>query len=194
VRRPSIDTLIRRFQRIAIIGMVEWTPVFVLPNVKLAEAIEGELAILAPAHDPRVEAVGQAHETFRSFLDRFTDAFGVTLAPTVLLLRSDAPAAFFHIDALASFRDLIALAVIGYSRALELAFPRGHRVFYGDAFDFYPWMVTNDYEYLICKTPAAGGIHEVGSFQGQSSPKLFQSRLERHTEVGGRARQGLGAR
>ncbi|WP_157758224.1 hypothetical protein [Cystobacter fuscus] len=115
--------MITRFQRITIVGMVERTAVFVLPNIKLAEAIEGELAILAPSDDPRVEAFGQAHETFRIFLNRFTDAFGATIEPTVLLLRSNAPDAFFHIDALASFRDLISFAVISYSRALELTSP-----------------------------------------------------------------------
>ncbi|WP_255265449.1 hypothetical protein [Sphingobium chlorophenolicum] len=45
-----------------------------------------------------------------------------------------APPAFLDISALASFRDLIAIATTTYGRALELRHRRGHRVIFGEAF------------------------------------------------------------
>ncbi|BCH20023.1 hypothetical protein [Mesorhizobium sp. L-2-11] len=60
---------------------VEWTPVFVLPNVPLDQAVECEIAAIAPAHDPRVGALTRAHPTFKQFLNRFSDNFGAKSAP-----------------------------------------------------------------------------------------------------------------
>ena len=134
--------------------MIEWKPVFVLPNIDIDEPIDGELAVLAPASDRRVAGLGRAHPNFKAFLARFADAFGVKLTPTVLLVRADAPKTFYTVDAVASFRDLIALSVVAYNRALELKYPRGHRVLFGNAFAFYPWMIDRNYEHLVGSTPA----------------------------------------
>jgi hypothetical protein len=157
--------------------MTKWSPVFVLPNIEIGEPIDGEIAILAPAHDRRVVDLAQAHPNFKAFLGNFSDAFGVRLAPTIVLVRADSPKSFYTVDALASFRDLIALSVIAYNRALELKYPRGHRVLFGNAFSFYPWMIDKDYEYLIGRTPAILGLHEVSKFRGQCSPELFRMDL-----------------
>ena len=81
---------------------------------------------------------------------------------------------FYTVGAVASFRDLIALSVVAYNRALELKYPRGHRVLFGNAFAFYPWMIDRKYEHLIGSTPAILGIHDVRKFRGQSSPELFR--------------------
>ena len=70
---------------------VEWTPVFVLPNVPLDQAVDCEIAAIAPAHDPRVKALKRAHPTFKQFLNRFSDNFGEKFEPAVLLLDADAP-------------------------------------------------------------------------------------------------------
>lgn len=115
------------------------------------------------------------HPAFDKFLQRFSDNFGVGFVPVVLLVRADASPIFFDIGALASFRDLIAISVISQNRALELVHPRGHRVVFGEAFGFYPWMIDKHYEHLIGQTPAILGIHEVGKLRGQSSPALFRT-------------------
>lgn len=109
---------------------VEWTPVFVLPNLPLDQAIECELAAIAPAHDPRVGALKRAHPTLKQFLSRFTDNFGAKFEPAVLLLDVAAPPGFGDVAALAGFRDVVALSTITHSRALELRYPRGHRVLF----------------------------------------------------------------
>ncbi len=158
--------------------MTDWEPVFVLPNIKLAESIDAKLAVLAAIDDGRVASLRQSQPTFDSFISRFTDAFGEKLAPTVLLVRADALETF-GIEALSSFRDAIAIATVAYNRALELKSPRkGGRVLFGNAFAFYPWMTDRNDEYLICRTLGIGGLHDVTAFRGQSSPELFCSCLD----------------
>lgn len=156
---------------------VEWTPVFVLPNVPLDQAVGCEIATIAPAHDARVKALKRAHPTFKQFLNRFSDNFGEKFEPAVLLLDTAAPPSFCDVAALGSFRDIIALSAITHGRALELRYPRGHRVLFGEAFAIYPWMLDRHYKDVIGSTPAILGTHLVSSFRGQSSPTIFRTPL-----------------
>lgn len=156
----------------------DWTPIFVLPNIPLLVAIGCDFAALAPARDPRVASVKRAHPSFRRFLNRFSDNSGEKFEPAVLIVSADAPPAFRDVAALASFRDLIALSTITFSRALELRQRRGHRVMFGEAFAIYPWMLDRHYEEVIGSTPAILGTDQVGKFKGQSSPALFRTALD----------------
>lgn len=149
----------------------------ILSNVSLEEPIEGGLAALLPVHDERITALCTAHAKFRSFLTKFTDEFGQTVFPSVLVVRSDAPPSIVSVEAMASFRVLISLSVIPYSRALELNNPRGHRILFSNTFWFYPWMIDKHFDNLIVSTPAALGIHKVAKFKGQSSPEIFPMKL-----------------
>ena len=157
---------------------VDWTPLFVLPNVELRSAIKCDIAALVPAHDQRVVDLMRAQPMFCRFLDRFADNFGEYVEPAVLLVRGNAPQSFFEIEALAGFRDLIAISVVAYNRALELCRRRGLRVLFADAFALYPWMLDPNYENLIVRTPALRGVHEVATFQGQSAPALSRMSLD----------------
>ena len=120
----------------------------------------------------------RAQPMFCRFLDRFADNFGEYVEPAVLLVRGNAPQSFFEIEALAGFRDLIAISVLAYNRALELCRRRGLRVLFADAFALYPWMLDKQYETLIGSTPAFRGLHEVATFQGQSAPALSRMPLD----------------
>jgi len=157
---------------------VGWTPVFVLPNLPLQAAIGCDIAVIAPANDPRVTAIKRAQPMFRRFLNRFSDNFGQKFEPSVLLVNAEAPPAFLDISALASFRDLVAIATTSYGRGLELRQRRGHRVMFGEAFAIYPWMLDRHYEDVIGSTPAILGTHEVASFKGQSSPAIFRTPVD----------------
>lgn len=156
---------------------LEWTPIFVLPNLPLDQAIDCEIAAIAPAHDTRVRALTRRHPALRQFLSRFSDNFGEKFEPAVLLLDAAAPPSFRDIAALGSLRDVIALSTITHGRALELRHPRGHRILFGEAFAIYPWMLDRHYEDLIGSTPAILGTHQVANFRGQSSPALFRTSL-----------------
>ncbi len=155
----------------------EWTPIFVLPNIPLEAQIGCDIAAIAPADDPRVVTLKQEHPSFEDFMNRFSDNFGDSFEPSVLILNSEAPPAFRDVTALASFRDLIALSIVTHSRAMALRHPGGNRPLYGDAFAIYPWMLDRDYEDMIGNTPAILGIHQLSRFRGQSSPSLFRTSL-----------------
>ncbi len=82
--------------------MTEWIPVFLTAD---------EMAIV-PCTDERLKSYEAKHPQFKQFLQQFTDPFGARVSPGVLLLRSDAPETFKSIEAVSSFRDLLALSVI----------------------------------------------------------------------------------
>lgn len=157
--------------------MAEWVPVFVLPNVSLEDSIECDIAALVPTRDRRVTPLKREHPRFKRFLNRFADSFGQKFEPTVLIINKAAAPVFRDISALASFRDLIAICAITRARALEILYPRGHRVSYGDSFSIYPWMLDRHYHHLIGNTPAILATHEVSSFKGQSSPTISRMPL-----------------
>ncbi len=156
----------------------DWTPIFVLPNISVETAVGCKIAALAPAHDHRVKALKDAHPMFRRFLNRFSDNFGEKFEPSVLLVHTSASSLFREVGALASFRDLIALATVTRSRALELRHRRGLRILFGEAFAIYPWMLDRHYEDMIGNTPAILCTHEVARFKGQSSPAVFRMQLD----------------
>lgn len=149
-----------------------WEPAFLLPNIRLEESIETEIVILAAPNDPKIEAIKNEHRNFSEYVTKFTDQFEVPVAPAVLLVHSDAPKSFKNLDAVASFRDVIAIASICGQRAKTLAHDRAFHPQYTDWYDFYPWMLTVDFEYLTCQTPGFWGLHVVEEFKGQSSPSL----------------------
>lgn len=150
----------------------DWIPIFILPNVQLCCPIEGEIAALTPANDPRVVALSHAHPKLGRFLDRFTDNFGKNVEPAVLLRRADSPPRFQEIETLTSFRNLIAISVVPYNQAWELQQPHSGRILFGETFALYPWMLDKHYEGLIGGSPAILGLHEVAKFKGQSSPSV----------------------
>jgi hypothetical protein len=144
---------------------LEWRPAAVLPALRMGMAIEAGHAALVPSSDPRVSAIKGAHPIFRTFLARFADAFRVPVHPAVLLVREGTPRQFFSSGSLASLRDAIAASTVSYGRALDIIYPRGHRIGFADAFAFYPWMVDRQFEGLVAMTQAMRAIHEVERFR-----------------------------
>jgi hypothetical protein len=151
----------------------EWTPVFILPNLSLKNAIGCDIASLAPAHDPRIAALKRAYPLFKRFLNQFSDNFGQKIEPSVLLLNKAALPAFRSIPALAHFRDVIAVSAVTLGRSRRLRYSTGFGALFGETFSIYPWMLDRNYEHLVGDTPAICGIHDVSSFKGQSSASVF---------------------
>lgn len=154
---------------------MQWDPIFALPNLKLEDAVEGEYAALVPADDSRLKTAAEAQPNIGVFLSHFTDAFGVKVRPMMLMLRTNAPPLFRDLGALLAFRDLVAISVLSYNRAVELRSPMGHRIVYGDSFACYPWMVSTDGKHLVASSPAFIGLHDVSKFRGQSSPSMSRT-------------------
>lgn len=156
---------------------MSWLPIYFLPNVKLEVAIEACSICLAPAHDERVTYERSATPNFDALLRRFSTNFGEHFTPAVLFIKEDAPEALRSVDILAGFRDALVASTVPLSRswAMDRRQPRG--LMFSEYLDIYPWNLDKNNEYMICSTPAAGGLHEVSAFHGQSSPALFRQSL-----------------
>jgi hypothetical protein len=154
-----------------------WDPILVLPSLDVSNPLECSLAAFVPADDDRVATACNAHPKLRLFLSRFTDAFRVNLRPTVLLLSTNAPATIRTADAIASFRDVIALSTIPMCRATRLRFDRMGSILYSDSFTYYPWTLDKNYENLTLNTPMLLALHDVEQFYGQAMPEVPHTRL-----------------
>jgi hypothetical protein len=161
--------------------------VAILPNIYAKKPIEGELVALAPEEDLRVQKICEILPKFAELLSRFTNAFERSLRPVVFIARNDALLNFSDTsDALVSFRDLVALCVVPYIRALTIDSqigpqfgnldpfwcPSENAIIYSNSFWLYPWTLSEDNEHLTTSTPALLSLHDVKYFHGQSSPKL----------------------
>ena len=152
--------------------MTGWEPHAVLANCPLFEAIEAGSAAFVPPDDPRIRAINAEHPKHGDFLNRFSDAFGEKVRPTVLLLRTSAPDSYRTVNAIASMRDVLSASVVPLARARRICVGQGLDVCFSTAFEFYPWMIGKDYEDLIMYTPSTHGFHDVEDFNGQPSPEV----------------------
>jgi len=152
--------------------MSDWIPIFLLPNLRIAHAVAVDEMAIVPFDDERVRAYEKDYPDFRQFVGKFTDPFGARIAPGVLLLRNTAPRTYRTMEAVSSFRDLLALSVIPLQRARGTIHGNSFHIQYSDYFDFYPWMYNEQNRHLVCSTPALLALHEVRAFKGQSSPIL----------------------
>ena len=156
---------------------MSWSSIALLANVELIDAIDTKYAAFVPTGDPRVHNINEAHPNHAAFLNRFTDAFGKPVCPTVLLVSSSAPNNYRSYDAIASFRDILSVSVIPRARARYIQSISSSRIYYSNVFDLYPWMLNKDYDQLVSFTPAMGGFQEIINFNGQASPEIHYTQL-----------------
>ena len=151
--------------------MSNWSPIAILPNLSCGDSVEGDVVAFAGSSDPRLQAICRTIPKFADLLTQFTDTFGVALDPVVLIAREDIIPSLTA-DTLLSFRDLVAICVIPYSRSLSTGIPHHKsyclfQLIFNSSMDVeYGQSVFND------PTPALSGMHVVEAFRGQSSPEL----------------------
>lgn len=158
--------------------MSEWIPLLAMPNLSLHEPVgDGDIAV-APIDDNRITEAVTEQPRIGTFLNRFTDTFGVPVRPSVLIIRREANTAYRDISAIAGFRDLLAVATIPNARARQITHGGGMGTpVWGETFSIYPWMVDRHGSNLIGKTPAMFGSHDVETFRGQTDAGLPQYSL-----------------
>ncbi len=157
--------------------MALWKTMAVLPNVETREAIEGGRAAFVPMSDLRVREIDETYPRHRSFLGRFTDAFGVKRRPTVLLVRPNASRRFMTVDAMASFRDVLSMSVVPRARARGIQYEHSRGIHFSKAFDIYPWVIDKNYKHLIAMTPALLAVHDISKFKGQAAPEISDMKM-----------------
>lgn len=134
---------------------------FAMPNIAVQEPIEVEGLAIVTANDQRLKALAKKHRRFAMYLRRFKTEFGVQVWPSVLIRESASPERYRSVEALAAFRDAVALSVIPQSWAQTLRFENTTGVRYANWFSFYPWMVDAEYEGIVMRSMAQLGYHEV---------------------------------
>ena len=145
-----------------------WVPAFVLPNIQLQKPIDGEMAAIANCQDTRVQQILTQIPVLAEFVRRFQTPFGAGVTPSMMILREDAPRTCFTVEAVSSFRDLVAMCVIPLSRARSAEWGRSFATYYTDWYEFYPWMINTHHQHIVCNTPALGGLELVEDFNGQT--------------------------
>lgn len=151
-----------------------WVPIVALPNISLEKSIEGGFFRLCSCSDSRLRQIKKKHKSFDQFLSGFTDTFGRSISPAVILIEKKKLQLKNRVSAefIASFRNIIATSIVPNQWALSFLSESGSRILYSDYFSIYPWMIDRDYEHVIANTPGQLAIDEARKFRGQQSPQL----------------------
>ena len=151
-----------------------WYPVALLPNFQIAAggSIAAGPAVFASITDDRVRAVSAAHPVFKDLLSRFVNAFERKHDPSVLMFDPSCPDVHTSVQAMASMRDILSASVVPLARARFLNGRQTGPLCFSNAFDFYPWMIDQQFADLVMLTPGTRGIDDVSDFRGQLSPEF----------------------
>jgi len=98
--------------------------------------------------------------------------------PSIMLVRSDKFDQYRPAEALAGFRDAIAMSTVPYAWAHVLRFENNHNIKYSNWFSFYPWLVDKNYDGLVMQSMAQLGAHEVKALKAQTSPGISYMALD----------------
>lgn len=156
----------------------EWVPMFTLPNIEIVDPIEVDGVALVSTEDDRVQILMRRHRRFAMYLNRFTSEFGQQVLPSVIIVKADKFALYRPAEALAGFRDAVAMSTIPYAWSHVLRFDNAHNIKYSNWFSFYPWLVDNKYDELVMQSMAQLGSHEIKAMKGQTSPGISYMTLD----------------
>ncbi len=158
--------------------MPEWIPMFAMPNVQPQNPIEIDGIAFVSVFDDRIKTLRIKYPNYDSYLDKFSDEFGVKLNPSTIMVRNDTPPLYKRVDALASYRDAISIASISKTWAHILrygGYMDGPR--YSNTFSFYPWLLDKNYDKVATQSIATFGIQQLTSMHAQSVPAFSYCRL-----------------
>jgi hypothetical protein len=150
----------------------QWVWGYVLHNLTLKEPLECEYLAVVPHSDARLQPIVAASPLARCLVENFTDQLGRPRHPSVLVLREDAPATVRQIDAVVSFRNLIAIPCVIFGWQQSMGGPNVWGTLYSDYFDFYPTTITADGKAVRTISPALNDFGYPKEIRGQTSPGL----------------------
>ena len=164
------------FQGKNYISVMNWTPICVLPNIDLDKPVESDLLALVPSSDPRVLEVRNENHKFHEFLECFTDPFGEIIHPALILQNKDFEECKISNEFIAYFRDIIVSSTVPHSISRFINGKPNQQVKYSSYFSICPWMISDDYEWLIGSTSAFKSLDNVDEYKGQSSSRIMASK------------------
>jgi hypothetical protein len=152
--------------------MTLWISVGVMPNIQVKAPVGSEIAALVPLSDKCVQAINRTYKNHDKFVNSFRDQFGRKHSPSVLILNRSCSKRFFYIDAITSFRDILAISIVSLNRSRLLKYGHSTAPLYSLSFNIYPWHPNKDYKFLLAINPGVMALDEIGEFQGQTFPEL----------------------
>jgi hypothetical protein len=142
---------------------------FAVPHIDAQEPIEVPGMALVSLRDDRLKALAKKHRRFAMYLRRFKSEFGQQIWPSIVIRESNSPDEYRSVEAIAGFRDAIAMSVIPYSWALALRFENTFGIRYANWFTFYPWMIDAQFDGIVMHSMAQRGFHEVKALTAQTN-------------------------
>ena len=157
----------------AVLGSHEKLKVFaVLPNLCIEKPIETKFVGLLPDTDPRVVEIARRDPAVSALMNGFSDRSGEKCRVSAMVIHDDAPDSVKNINALVSFRNIIAISCVLYGWQHTIGSLNTHGTLYSDYFDFYPFAPTRDGKDILHMGHALNSFDSPDGFQGQSYPDI----------------------
>ena len=147
---------------------------FSFPNIQIEKPVEIQSIALVNAKDTRVTDLANKHPNFATYLDRFSTEFEVAISPSILLCDERSPQSYRTTEAVAAFRDAVAISVVSRAWAQHLRFGHPLKLRFSNWFAIYPWMTDVNFEHVIMRSSAVLAVHDVNLLHAQTSPGLYQ--------------------
>jgi hypothetical protein len=140
--------------------MPAWLPMFALPNIRVIDPVEIDRLAIMYADDERVAEIEAKYPNFKLYLSQFSTEFEDKVRPSLLMWNDAGPERYKSTEALAAFRDALALSVVPYIQARILPRDSQFKMRFTNWFSIYPWMVDKNYEYVVMRSSAVMGLHK----------------------------------
>ncbi|KJS18728.1 MAG: hypothetical protein VR72_21145 [Clostridiaceae bacterium BRH_c20a] len=151
---------------------VDWELAYIMPNLNCTQKFETEYVAVVPYEDERIQNIRKNNKDANILLDGFIDDMKRKIEPAVLIFNKRSPEKVKTVEAIVSFRNLIAMSVLlmGWSAVRPEGTP--FNPLFSDSFDFYPITLGKDHG-LITITPAITGYRTTDApFIGMPSMKV----------------------
>ena len=89
--------------------MTDWIFIFTLHNLSVNEPIGNDFISIVPKTDSRIRTLISKYDALKYITNRFSDHFKRKVDPAVLIVNKKAPKRVLQNDALAAFRNIIAI-------------------------------------------------------------------------------------
>jgi hypothetical protein len=127
-------------ERILMIDTSYWGLLYVLPNLVIERTFENEFLAIVPYNDLRLIHMCKDDQYLTTYLANFCDHRRKPIKPTVMIAKKNALIEAVSIEAVTSFRNIVALSILPLEwstiRYGESDYSPDYR--WSDSFDFYP--------------------------------------------------------
>ena len=89
-----------------------WMIIFALPDLNLNDSIGNEHIAIVPHDDKRIAEIINISSCSKALVENFESQFGQKNYPSLLIINDKAPEHLRDIDAIAGFRNIVALVTI----------------------------------------------------------------------------------